>query len=177
MTSFAMTFLAAAPGEPFYMNAEIWVMVSFFIFLGILGYLGVHKAMGKALDDRAERIKKELDDAKRLRDDAQALLAEYQKKAREAETEAKSIIDQARRDAANMADEARKSLEDTLARRTRLAEEKIARAEAQALADVKSSAVDAAVKAAEKIVQKRASGDAGNSLIDQSIKSLGGRLN
>ncbi len=172
-----MTFLAAAPGEPFYMNAEIWVMVSFFIFLGILGYFGVHTAMGKALDDRAERIKKELDDAKRLRDDAQALLAEYQKKAREAETEAKTIIDQARRDAAAMAEEARRNLEDTLARRTRLAEEKIGRAEAQALADVKSSAIDAAVKAAEQIVKKRAATDTGNALVDKSIKALGSRLN
>lgn len=172
-----MTFLAAAQGEPLYMNPEIWVLVAFLIFVGGLIYLGVHKTIGKALDDRAERIKKELDDAKRLRDDAQALLAEYQKKAREAETEAKSIIDQARRDAAAMAEDARKSLEETLARRTRLAEEKISRAEAQALADVKSSAIDAAIKAAEQIVKKRSAGDTGSSLVEQSIKALGSRLN
>lgn len=170
-----MTFLAS--GGSFIDNPENWVVVSFLIFCGILVYFGVPQLIGKALDDRSEKIKKELDEAKRLRDEAQALLTDYQKKAREAENEAKKIIDQARKDATAMSEEARKSLAENLARRTKLAEEKIARAEAQALADVKSSAVDAAVRAAEQIVRTRTSGGSGGNLIDDSIKSLGKRLN
>ncbi|MEO1280983.1 MAG: F0F1 ATP synthase subunit B [Pseudomonadota bacterium] len=170
-----MPFLAA--GASFIDNPENWVVISFLIFCGILVYMGVPGIMAKGLDDRAERIRKELDEAKTLRDEAQKLLAEYQLKAREAENEAKSIIEQARKDAANMAKTANEALEESLARRTRMVEDKIARAEAQALSDVKAAAVNSAVRAAEEVVKKRASGGAGNTLVDQSIKSLGSRLN
>ncbi|MEL7047646.1 MAG: F0F1 ATP synthase subunit B [Pseudomonadota bacterium] len=170
-----MTFLAA--GGSFIDNPENWVVISFLIFCGILYYMGVPGVMAKGLDARAEKIRKELDEAKTLRDDAQKLLAEYQMKAREAENEAKSIIEQARKDASAMAKEARTALDESLARRTKMAEDKIARAEAQALSDVKASAVEGAIRAAEEVVKKRAPGGAGNTLVEASIKSLGGRLN
>ncbi|MEO1206958.1 MAG: F0F1 ATP synthase subunit B [Pseudomonadota bacterium] len=170
-----MTFLAA--GASFIDNPENWVVISFLIFCGILVYMGVPGVMSKALDNRAERIRKELDEAKTLRDEAQKLLAEYQMKAREAEAEAESIIKQARKDAELMAKNANEALEESLARRTRMVEDKIARAEAQALADVKSAAVSSATSAVEKIIKSRTGGGAGSSLVDNSIKSLGNRLN
>ncbi|MCH9808810.1 MAG: F0F1 ATP synthase subunit B [Alphaproteobacteria bacterium] len=158
-------------------NPEYWVLLSFLIFVGLLLYMGVPGLMAKGLDDRAERIRHELDEARRLREEAQALLTEYQKKAREAEDEAKGIIDQARKDAEVMEKETEVKLQESLARRTKLAEEKIARAEAQAVSEVKASAIDAAVAASEKIVSSKVSGDKAGNLIEQSIKSLGNRLN
>jgi F-type H+-transporting ATPase subunit b len=158
-------------------NPEYWVLLSFLIFCGILVYMGVPAMMAKGLDDRADRIRHELDEARRLREEAQALLTEYQKKAREAEEEAKSIIDQARREAEALEKDTEIKLKESLERRTKLAEDKISRAEAQAVSEVKSSAIDAAVAAAEKVVAKKVTGDKGNNLIDESIKSLGNRLN
>lgn len=107
-----MVLLAA--GGSFIDNPENWVIVAFLIFFGILYYFGVFNSLGTALDARAEKIKAELDDARRLREEAQALLADYQKKARDAETEAKSIIDQARKEAEAMARQTRDSLAEGL---------------------------------------------------------------
>ena len=158
-------------------NPEYWVLLSFLIFVGLLVYMGVPALITKALDDRAERIRHELDEARRLREEAQALLTEYQKKAREAEDEAKGIIDQARKDAEAMEKETEVKLKESLERRTQLAEEKIARAESQAVNEVKSSAIDAAIAATEQIVSSKVSGDRAKDLINESIKSLGKRLN
>lgn len=170
-----MVLLAA--GGSFIDNPENWVIVAFLIFFGILYYFGVFNSLGTALDARAEKIKAELDDARRLREEAQALLADYQKKARDAETEAKSIIDQARKEAEAMARQTRDSLAEGLERRTKLAEDKIARAEAQALNEVRASAVEAAIGAAEQILGKKATGETGDKLIQDSIKGLSSRLN
>ena len=154
-----------------------WVLVSFLLFFGLLTYQKVWGSIGKALDDRADGIKKELDEARRLREDAQALLADYQRKSREAEDEARSIIDQAKREAEALAIESRKQLAESVERRTKAAEEKIARAEAQALGEVRSAAVSAAIAAAEKVLRTKASGDTASDLIDESIRNLKGRLN
>ena len=129
-----------------------WVLVAFVAFVGLLMYYGVPTLVGKALDARADAIRKELDDARKLREDAQALLAEYQTKAREAENEARGIIEQAKREAEALASESRKSLVENLERRSKLAEEKIARAEAQAVSEVRATAVGAAMAAAEKLL-------------------------
>jgi F-type H+-transporting ATPase subunit b len=158
-------------------SAEFWVGVSFLIFLGILLYMKVPAMLGKALDDRAEAIRKELDSARRLREEAQDLLADYQRKQREAETEAQQIIEGARREAEALKTEGERSMKEALARRTRLAEEKIARAEAQAMAEVRAAAVEAATTAAERIVQSKVTGGLGTSLVDQSIRDLKGKLN
>ncbi len=160
------------PNEPLF-----WVLVSFIGFMALLGYFNVHKLIGKALDDRADAIRKELDEARRLREEAQALLSDYQKKAKEAETEAKVIIDAAKKEAEALAADSRRALAESIERRSKLAEDKIARAEAQALSEVRASAVDTAIAAAERILQSRTAGSTGNDLINQAIKDLHGKLN
>ncbi len=157
--------------------AEFWVLVAFLGFFAIVFYMKVPAQLTGALDARADAIKKELDDARRLREEAQTLLADYQKKSREAEEEAKSIIDQARREAEALAAETKKQLADSVERRSKMAEEKIARAEAQALAEVRGSAVEAALKAAEKILAGKVTGAKSDDLIQQSITDIKGKLN
>lgn len=157
--------------------AEFWVGVAFFAFLLILAYYRVPALIAKALDDRAAAIRKELDEARRLREEAQALLADYQRKHRNAGQEAEAIIEQARREAEAFAAETRQSLAETVERRRRQAEEKIGRAEAQATEEVRAAAVDMAIAAAEKILREKAAGPNGAALIDESIKSIKTRLN
>jgi len=157
--------------------AEFWVAIAFVVFLLVLLYYRVPSLIAKSLDDRAEAIRKELDEARRLREEAQNLLADYQKKHRNAGQEAESILELARREAEVIAQETRASLKDLLERRTQQAEDKIARAEAQAVDDVRAAAIEVAVAAAEKILREKASGAGGSSLVDQSIRDLKGRLN
>jgi F-type H+-transporting ATPase subunit b len=158
-------------------NPEFWVAVAFFGFLALLAYLKVPAILGAALDQRAQTIRKELDEARKLREQAQELLDEYTRKQRLADDEARDIVANAEREAAAMKVAAERSLKESLERRTRLAEEKITRAEQQALAEVRAAAVDAAVIAAERILKERASGSAGVPLVDQAIRDLKGRLN
>jgi len=157
--------------------AEFWVGVAFVIFLLVLLWYRVPKLIAKSLDDRAQAIREELDEARRLREEAQALLADYQKKHRNVGQEAEAIVDLARREAQALAHETRVGLKESLERRTRMAEEKIARAEAQAVDEVRASAIDAAVAAAEKILREKMAGTGGAALVDQSIRDLKGRLN
>lgn len=156
---------------------EFWVMIAFVLFMAMLVYYGVPGLIGKALDARAEAIRKELEEARRLREEAQELLADYQRKAADAENEAKSIIEDARRDAEAMGNEARKALKESLERRTRLAEDKIARAEAQAIAEVRAAAIDKALAAAETVLKSKVSGNVASGLIDQGIRDLKSKLN
>jgi F-type H+-transporting ATPase subunit b len=157
--------------------AEFWVAVAFFIFVGLMIYMKVPGMVTKALDDRAETIRKDLDAARKLREEAQDLLADYQAKQRQAETEAQQIIEEARREAEALKAEGDKALQESLARRTRIAEEKIARAEAQAVAEVRAIAVEAATAAAERIVKDKVSSGLGSTIVDQSIRDLRGKLN
>jgi F-type H+-transporting ATPase subunit b len=157
--------------------AEFWVAIAFGAFVLILLYYKVPALIAKSLDDRSEAIRKELDEARRLREEAQNLLADYQKKHRNVGEEADSILELARSEAEAFAQETRTSLKDMLERRTRQAEDKIARAEAQAVDEVRAAAIELAVAAAEKILREKASGAGGLSLIDQSIRELKGRLN
>ena len=171
-----MTVLAVA-GEPLWMNPTFWVGISFAILLGIMIRAQVPGMISKALDDRALAIKSELDEAKRLREEAEKLLADYTKKHAAAEQEAQGIIDNARREAEALAAETRKSLKEGLERRTKMAEDKIARAEAQAVAEVRGTAVDLAVAAAERMLADKMAGAGGTSMVEQSIRDLKGRLN
>jgi F-type H+-transporting ATPase subunit b len=157
--------------------AEFWVAIAFVAFVLVLLYYRVPALIAKSLDDRAEAIRKELDEARRLREEAQNLLADYQKKHRNVGQEADSILELARGEAEAFAQETRANLKDMLERRTRQAEDKIARAEAQAVDEVRAAAIELAVAAAEKILREKASGAGGVSLIDQSIRELKGRLN
>jgi F-type H+-transporting ATPase subunit b len=154
-----------------------WVLAAFLIFFGLVLYYKVPKLVAGMLDERADAIRKELDEARKLREEAQALLADYQKKARDAENEAKSIIDQAKREAEALAADAKKQLAESIDRRGKLAEDKIARAEAQALSEVRATAVQTALDAAERLLKARVPGQIGDGLIDQSIRELKGKLN
>jgi F-type H+-transporting ATPase subunit b len=160
------------PNDPLF-----WVLVSFLAFIALLVYYRVPAVVTKALDDRADGIRKELDEARRLREEAQALLSDYQRKAREAEKEAQSIIEQAKLEAEALASDSRKALAESLDRRSKIAQEKIARAEAQALSEVRSTAVETALAAAHEILKTRAGGATGESLVSQSIEDLRGKLN
>ena len=166
-----------ATTEAFWQNPTFWVGVSTAILVLLAVRMKVPGMVTKALDDRAGEIKQNLNDAKRLREEAANLLADYQKKRTQAETEAKAIVDAAHREAEHVATETRRSLKDGLERRTKIAEDKIARAEAQAVLEVRSAAVDAAVIAAEKLlVTGHVGADAGK-LVDQSIADVKRRLN
>jgi len=158
-------------------DPEFWVLLAFVIFLGILVKFGVPKLALSALDERSDRIKQALDEAQRLRSEAEAVLAQYQKKRVEAETEARAIIVNARVEAERLAGEAKGKVEEFIARRTKMAESKIAQAEAQALADVRAAAADAAVAAAEKILVQTTHGAAAESLIAKGISDLKAKLN
>jgi F-type H+-transporting ATPase subunit b len=159
------------------LEAEFWVALGFFAFVGLLGYVGVHRMVVKTLDDRAARIKAELDEARKLKDEAAQLLADYQRKRNEAEGEAQAIIADARAEAERLAIEAKSKIEEFVARRTKLAEMKIAQAEAQASADVRAVAADAAVAAAEKILAQETKGQLAAELIAKGIDDVRKKLN
>ncbi len=158
-------------------HPTIWVFMALLIIIAAAVWKGIHKIMGKSLDDRASAIAKELDDAKTLREEAQALLASYQRKQAEAEEQAKSIIEQARTDAKTMAAGAREDLQERINRRAEMAEAKIANAEAQAMADVKARAVDLATAAAEDIIRDQFKTADHASLVKTGIAELGKTLN
>jgi F-type H+-transporting ATPase subunit b len=158
-------------------EAEFWVAVAFVVFVGVLGYFGVHKLALKGIDDRRDRIKAELDEARRLKAEAEALLAQYRRKQQEAEREAQAIVASAEAEAERLAAEAEAKLEEFVARRTKMAEGKIAQAEAQALADVRAAAADAAVAAAETILTRTVKDKVADDLISKGIADLKGKLN
>ena len=159
------------------METENWVAFGFFCFLGLLAYLGVHRKLIAGLDARQARIKSELDEAKKLREEAQALLAEFERKGREAEKEAEAIIASAKTEAERLASEAKTRMEEFVARRTKMAEQKIVQAETQALADVKSAAADAAVAAAERILSVSAKGKVAEDLLARGIEDVKSKFN
>jgi len=158
-------------------EAETWVAVAFVIFVGVLIYFGVHKLLVNALDQRSTRIRDELDEARRLKDEAAALLAEYRRKQQTAEREAAEIVAGAKAEAERLAAEAKTRMDEFVARRTRMAETKIAQAEAQALADVRAAAADAAVAAAEKILTQTVKGSVADDLVSKGIAELRSKLN
>ena len=159
------------------MEAEFWVAVAFVLFIALLLYLGVHKTVAGSLDKRRSRIQSELDEAAKLRSEAQALLAEYKQKTANAEKEAAAIIESAKADAERLAAEAHAKLEDFVARRTKMAETKIAQAEQQALAEVRSVAAEAAVGAAEKVLAGAAKGSVAGQLVARGIEDVKKKLN
>jgi len=158
-------------------GAEFWVAAAFVIFVGILIYLGVHTRIVDVLDQRAARIKSDLDAARTLKEEALALLTEYKRKQQEAEHEAVAIIAGAKAEAERMTIEATAKVQDILARRTRMAETKIAQAEAQAVADVRAAAANAAVAAAEKILGRTVKGQLADELISKGIADIKSKLN
>src|SRR5262249_32699853 len=157
-------------------EAEFWVAIAFVLFLAVLAKFGVHRSTFSALDARRARIVSELEEARRLRDEAQSVLAQAQGKRRDAEQEASAIVASARAEAEQIATEAKAKAEELVTRRTKMAETKIEQAERQALADVRASAADAAVAAAEKILTAAAKGPVAESLLTRGIRELKGKL-
>jgi F-type H+-transporting ATPase subunit b len=168
-----MTVLAAfTPTDP-----SFWVFIAFVIFVGIIFWKKVPAMIGKALDERAEKIKAQLDEARTLKEEGQALLAQYQRKHRDAEKDAEAMIAQAREEAKIFAAEAEKNLEIAFQRQTRATEEKIAQAETQAVKEVKAAAVEAAVEAASQVLETNLKAGKHKKLVDDAIKGLDKRLN
>jgi F-type H+-transporting ATPase subunit b len=158
-------------------DATFWAMIALFVFLGVVVYLKVPGMLGKNLDDRAGKIRGELDEARKLREEAQEILAEYQRKRNEAESEAEEIIVAARHEAEVLSAQARIKTKEFVARRTAMAENKIAQAETQALSDVKSAAVEIAISAAETIVASKVTGASADKIIKSSIAEVKSQLN
>jgi F-type H+-transporting ATPase subunit b len=160
-----------------FFEPEFWVAIAFVILMAVFAWLGIHRTVLKALDHRSERIKAEIDDARRLKDEAAKLLAEYQAKRTSAEREAQDIIAGARVEAERIATEAKTKMEDFVARRTKTAESKIALAEAQALADVRAAAADAAVAAASTVLSQTVKGPVADNLLSKGIAEVKAKLN
>ena len=159
------------------MDNTFWATVALFIFLGIVLYLKVPGMLSKSLDERANRIRNELEEARRLREEAQQLLAEYQRKRKEAEKEAADIVAAAKTEADMLREEAARKTEEYVARRTALAEQKIAQAEREAVNEVRSSAVDIAVEAARKLLGEKLDAKAGADLFKASLQEVKANLN
>ena len=160
-----------------FFEPEFWVAVAFVLLMILFAYLGIHKTVLKALDNRAERIKAELDDARRIKDEAAKLLADYKARRAGAEREAEEIISNAKAEAERIAADAKAKMEDFVARRTKTAESKIALAEAQALADVRAAAAEAAVTAATTILSQSVKGSVADDLLVKGIAEVRTKLN
>ena len=156
---------------------EFWVAVGFVLVIAILFWQGVPKMVAKMLDSRAAAIAAELAEARRLREEAAALLADYKAKAAGAEREAESIIIQARAEAARFAEVSRADLKAQIERRAQAAQDKIAQAEAAAMSEIRALAADAAVAAAQKLITARMDEQRAGNLIADGIKDLGAKLN
>ncbi|ODR94913.1 ATP F0F1 synthase subunit B [Methyloceanibacter stevinii] len=161
----------------FLATAEFWVAVSFFLFVGLVVYFGAHKMIASALDNRASAIAKELADAQALREEAEAVLADYKKKTANAAREAEDIIELAAKEAEALALETSRAMTEQFERRMKMAEDKIAQAEADALRDVRAAAADAAVSAAQTVISSSLTPETADKLIGAGIDDLKSKLN
>jgi F-type H+-transporting ATPase subunit b len=167
--------MEAEHGESLLANAHFWVNVGLVLFILLAGRK-LWKALTSGLDQRSLRIKGQLDEAQKLRDEAQALLNEYQRRQKEAAQEAQGIIDAAKESAEHHTKDAMAALEQSMARREKLALEKIAQAEAHAAAEVRREAVEVATAATRKLLAQALTDDRATALVDQSIKELDRKL-
>lgn len=158
-------------------NPTFWVAVSLAIFIALALKMGAGTAMISALDGRGKKVADDLAEARRLREEAEKLLAEYESKRKAAEAEAAAIIAAAKDEAERLAKEAETKLAEFVVRRTKTAEEKIAQAEAQATAEVRAAAADAAVRAAEGILRKQVSGKAASDLVSEGLRDVKAQMN
>jgi F-type H+-transporting ATPase subunit b len=156
-------------------DPEFWIAVAFLVFVALVSR-PIARAVNKILDERSAKIRHDLEEARRLRSEAEALLAEYKKKQQDAAREAGEILQHAREEAELFRKEAAANLTASLARRERMALDKISQAEAQAVAEVKNQAVDLAVAAARRILEQQMAGPKAASLVDQSIAELDRKL-
>ena len=158
-------------------DATFFAFVGLLLFLALIAYLKVPGMMAKGLDARAEKIQNELAEAKRLREEAQHLLAEYQRKRKDAEAEAASIVAAAEREASLLTAEAKQKTEEYVTRRTALSEQKIRQAETDAINAVRAAAVDLAVAAAETVIAAKSDAGTSKALFDNAVSEVKTRLN
>jgi F-type H+-transporting ATPase subunit b len=158
-----------------HIDAEFWVIVALVIFIGVLIYIRVPRLLTAALDTRIKKIETELDEAARLRAEAQALLDSYANKRAEAEAEAQGIVAAAREEADRLAKDAAVALEALIGRRSKAVEAKIAQAEQQAIAEVRGRSADVAIEAARVILGRQMT-DKGDALVTQAIQDVAAKL-
>jgi F-type H+-transporting ATPase subunit b len=157
-------------------EAEFWVLIALLTFFGVLFFIGMPKKVLGALDGRSKAIQDELDEAARIRAEAQALLADLKQKRLETERQANEMLANAEAEARRLEIEARQRLEESLKRREELAERKIAQAEAQAAAEVKSAAVEAAAQMAEQVLKGRLKGKRSDPMVDAAVRGMAAKL-
>ncbi|MCI4661606.1 MAG: ATP F0F1 synthase subunit B [Neomegalonema sp.] len=158
-------------------NSETWVIIAFLLFIALLFYVGAHTIIGNALDQRAEGIRSQLDNARSLREQAQTKLAEIERKQQVVKTQAAEIVEKAKRDAQEAAKKAKEDIAASVAQRQKAAEDQIAAAEAEAVRRVRNEAVDAATVAASAAMKKAMSGGDRAASIDDAINDVIKRLN
>lgn len=156
-------------------NPSFWVGVAFFIFI-IGAFKPAKKAILGALDAKIEEIKGQVEEASKLRDEAQALLAEYERKQQQASQHAEDMVDAARKEAEESRTRAEAELNASLERQRKLAMERIAMAEEKALQEVRAAAAEMAIAATEKLVAEKVAGADGDKLVDKAIADLAGKL-
>lgn len=169
---------AFAASGPFFSlgNTDFVVTLGFIVFIAVLFYFKVPGMIGGALDNRAEGIKSELDEARALHEEARSLLASYERKQREVQTQADAIVAAAKEDAALAAEQAKVDLEKSIARRLAAAQDQIASAEASAVKEVRDQAITVAVSAANAVLAKQMTAAQANKLIDAAIADVGEKL-
>lgn len=158
-------------------NANFVILIAFLLFIGVLVKFKVPSLLGGLLDKRAASIKADLEEARSLREEAQSILASYERKAREVQVQADEIVVAAKRDAQAAAEQAKADLKTSIARRLKAAEDQIASAEASALKEVKDRAVQVAVAAAGEVLAKQMSAKDKSGMIDAAIAEVETRLN
>lgn len=158
------------------LDATFWAFIALLLFFAIVIYFKAPSLVTRTLDARIAKIEADLDEARRLREEAQSLLAEYERKRKAAESEAEDIVAAAKDEAERLTTEAEAALEDMVARRTKAVEDKIAQAEAQAISEVRARSADVAIEAARLLLADQVK-ENGSALVDQSIKDVASRLN
>ncbi|MDU8927563.1 F0F1 ATP synthase subunit B [Alisedimentitalea sp. MJ-SS2] len=169
---------ALAASGPFFSlsNTNFVVLISFLLFIGVLLYLKVPGLLGGLLDKRAEGIQDELNEARKLREEAQSVLASFERKQKEVVDQAERIVDHAKEEARLAAEQAKEDLKTSIARRLAAAEGQIASAEASAVKEVRDQAVLIAVGAAQDVIAKQMTAASGNKLIDAAIAEVDAKL-
>ena len=169
---------ALAATGPFFSlgNTDFVVLIAFLVFIAVLVYFKVPRLIGAQLDKRADGIKSELDEARAIREEAQTLLASYERKQKEVQDQADRIVAHAKEEATEAAERAKADLKDSIARRIKAAEEQIASAEASAVKEVRDRAITVAVAVAKDVVAEQMTATQGNKLIDEAIADVGTKL-
>lgn len=150
-----------------------WVAIGFVLFILLLVYFKVPGQITRILDNRADKIRSELDEAKKLREEAQSMLADFQKKNKEAEKNAKALIDEAKKLAKNYEKDAKSKFDENMERREKLLDEKLKRAEVEALNQIKNDITDIVFDAIDKsLSNNNIKREASNRIIDSGIKEI-----